>query len=177
MALGVLDPETGKPTPIFDAIKAVRMAKLDQDSWQVQRDKMLKTCSQCHSPRYVREQLEMGDSIMSKADRLMAEAITTVAGLYKDGLIEKPESYPSNYPFLLTFMHTNGENWDTGFDKLSYIDQVLVEMYMKHRMRAYQAFFHVNPDYAYWYGWNEMTKDLGEIKELERTMRATHTKK
>jgi len=177
MALGVLDPETGKPTPIFDAVKAVRMAKLDQESWQVQRDKMLKTCSQCHSPRYAREQLEMGDSIMSKADRLMAEAITTVAGLYKDGLIEKPDSYPSNFPFLFTFMHTNGENWDTGFDKLSYIDQVLVEMYMKHRMRAYQAFFHVNPDYAYWYGWNEMTKDLGEIKELERTMRATHTKK
>lgn len=29
-------------------------------------------------------------------------------------------------------------------------------------------------DYAYWYGWNEMTKDLGEIKELARTMRAQH---
>ena len=49
-------------------------------------------------------------------------------------------------------------------------------MYMKHRMRAYQGFFHVNPDYAYWYGWNEMTKDLGEIQELARAMRATHGK-
>jgi hypothetical protein len=47
-------------------------------------------------------------------------------------------------------------------------------MYMKHRMRTYQAHFHVNPDYAYWYGWAMMTKDLGEIKELDRTMRATH---
>jgi hypothetical protein len=34
----------------------------------------------------------------------------------------------------------------------------------------------VNPDYAYWYGWNEMTKDLGEIQELAKTMRATHGK-
>lgn len=173
-ALGVLDPETGNPTPILDAVKAVRMAKLDQESWQAERDKMLKTCGQCHSAKYVKEQLDMGDSIMSKADRLMAEAIETVAGLYKEGIIAKPAGYPANYPFLLTFMHTNGESWDKNLDKLSYIDQVLVQMYMKHRMRAYQAFFHVNPDYAYWYGWNEMTKDLGEIKELAKSMRAQH---
>ena len=176
MALGVLDPETGNPTPIFDAVKAFRMAKLDQESWQKERDKMLKTCSQCHSQNYAQKQLEMGDSIMRKADRLMAEAINTVAALYKDGIIEKPANYPANYPFLLTFMHTNGERWDKGLDKLSYIDQVLVQMYMKHRMRAYQGFFHVNPDYAYWYGWNEMTKDLGEIKELAKSMRAQHKK-
>ena len=174
MALGVLDPETGDPTPILDAVKAVRMAKLDQESWQKERDKMLKVCGNCHSSHYAKEQLDAGDSIMMKADRLMAEAITTVAALYKDGLIEKPANYPANYPFLLTFMHTNGERWDKDLDKLSYIDQVLVEMYMKHRMRTYQGFFHVNPDYAYWYGWNEMTKDLGEIKELAKTMRAVH---
>jgi len=77
-ALGVLDPETGNPTPILDAVKAVRMAKLDQESWQKERDKMLKTCQQCHSASYAKEQLDMGDSIMMKADRLMAEAITTV---------------------------------------------------------------------------------------------------
>ena len=86
-ALGVLDPATGNPTPILDAVKAVRMAKLDQESWQKERHKMLANCSKCHSEKYVREQLEMGDSIMSKADRLMAEAITTVTGLYEDGLI------------------------------------------------------------------------------------------
>ncbi len=172
-ALGVLDPKTGQPTPILDAVKAVDMARLDQQSWQKERDKMLKICSQCHSSAYAKEQLDMGDSIMMKADRLMAEAITTVAGLYEDGLIKKPAGYPANYPFLLMFMHTNGTAWNKDLDKLSYIDQVLVQMYMKHRMRAYQGFFHVNPDYAYWYGWNEMTKDLGEIKELARVMRAT----
>ncbi len=175
-ALGVLDPETGKPTPILDAVKAVDMARLDQESWQKERDKMLKICSRCHSSEYAKEQLDMGDSIMAKADRLMAEAINTVAALYKDGIIKKPASYPANFPFLLTFMHTNGTPWNKDLDKLSYIDQVLCQMYMKHRMRAYQGFFHVNPDYAYWYGWNEMTKDLGEIKELARTMRATHGK-
>ncbi len=175
-ALGVLDPETGKPTAILDAVKAVKMAKLDQASWQKERDKMLKTCTQCHAEDYARKQLEMGDAILAKADRLMAEAIETVAALYKDGIIRKPAGYPHNYPFLLTFMHTNGAAWDQDLDKLSYIDQLLVQMYMKHRMRAYQAFFHVNPDYAYWYGWNMMTEDLGEIKALAKTMRAEQKK-
>jgi hypothetical protein len=176
-ALGVLNPETRKPTAILDAVKAVDMARLDQESWQKERDKMIKTCSRCHSENYAKEQLAMGDSILQKSDRLMAEAIETVAALYKDGIIKKPEGYPHNYPFLLTFMHTNGANWNEKLDKLSYIDQLLVQMYMEHRMRAYQAFFHVNPDYAYWYGWNEMTKDLGEIKEQAARMRATHKKK
>ncbi len=173
-ALGVLNPETGEPTAILDAVKAVDMARLDEASWQKERDKMLKVCSECHSAAYAKEQLDMGDSILTKADRLMAEAIETVAGLYKDGIIKKPESYPFNYPFILALMHTNGTNWDENLDSLSYIDQVLLQMYFKHRMRAYQGFFHVNPDYAYWYGWNMMTQDLGEIKHLAKSMRADH---
>ena len=173
-ALGVLNPATGEPTAILDAVKALDMARLDQESWETERNKMIKICSGCHSEQYARTQLESGDAILQKADRLMAEAITTVAGLYEDGIITKPAGYPYNYPFLLTFMHTNGAAWNENLDGLSYIDQVLLEMYMKHRMRAYQAFFHVNPDYAYWYGWNEMTQDLGEIKELAKLLRASH---
>lgn len=175
-ALGVLDPKTGEPTAILDAVKEYDMARLDQASWEKERNKMLDTCTQCHSRQYAKEQLDMGDAILTKADRLMAEAIETVAALYKEGIIQKPEGYPHNYPFLLTFMHTNGARWDENLDGLSYIDQVLVRMYMKHRMRAYQAFFHVNPDYAYWYGWNMMTEDLGEIKALAKNMRKLHNR-
>lgn len=175
-ALGVLNPETGEPTAILDAVKEYDMVRLDQASWEKERNKMLDICTQCHSRQYAREQLDMGDAILAKADRLMAEAIETVAALYKDGIIRKPEGYPHNYPFLLTFMHTNGARWDEKLDELSHIDQVLVRMYMKHRMRAYQAFFHVNPDYAYWYGWNMMTEDLGEIKALAKKMRKLHNK-
>jgi hydroxylamine dehydrogenase len=175
-ALGVIDPESGETTPLLDVVLSVDMVRADQASWDKERNKMLKTCTQCHSKSYAKEQLDMGDSILGKTDRLMAEAIETVAALYKEGIIEKPASYPFNYPFLLTFMHTNGANWNEDLDKLSHIDQILVRMYMKHRMRAYQAFFHVNHDYAYWYGWNMMTEDLGEVKELARTMRATHKK-
>ena len=173
-ALAVLNPETGEPGPVLNAVKAVDLARLDQESWQKERDKMIKVCSGCHSESYAKERLALGDSMMPKLDRMMADAIETVAALYKDGLIKKPADYPFNYPFLLTFMETGGAEGRKDFNKISYIDQVLLQMYMKHRMRAYQGFFHVNPDYAYWYGYAEMTKDLGEIKELAKTMRATH---
>jgi len=172
-ALGVIDPATGKTTDLLNTVVSVDMVRATQEDWQQERDKMLNTCSDCHSRQYAKEQLDMGDSILLKSDRLMAEAIETVAALYQDGIIKKPASYPFNYPFLLSFMHTNGANWNET-EGLSAIDQVLLRMYMKHRMRAYQAFFHVNPDYAYWYGWNMMTEDLGEIKELAKILRATH---
>jgi uncharacterized CHY-type Zn-finger protein len=171
-ALGVLDPETGKPTALLEAVKTLDLARLTEGAWQTQREKMINTCTHCHSGSYARLQLEMGDSMIRKSDRLMAEAIEIVAGLYKDGIIQKPEAYPFNYPNLLFFMRTGGGN----LRGLSHIDQLLLEMYLKHRMRTFQAFFHINPDYAYWYGWAAMVKDLGEIQEAARTMRATHSK-
>ncbi len=169
-ALGVLNPITGEPTARLEAVKSVDMVRLTEEAWSTEREKMIKVCSNCHAERYAREQLSMGDTMMMKTDRLLAEAIEIVAGLYKDGIIKKPDNYSFAYPDFLYFMHTGGGD----MKKLSYIDQVLFQMYMKHRMRTYQAFFHVNPDYAYWYGWGMMVKDLGEIKELAETMRASH---
>jgi len=169
-ALGVLNPETGQPTARLEVVKAVDLARLTEEAWKTEREKMITTCSKCHSERYVRTQLEMGDTMMKKADRLMADAIETVSALYKDGIIKKPANYSFAYPDLLYFMQTGGGD----LKKLSYIDQILFQMYMKDRMRTYQAFFHMNPDYAYWYGWAMMVEDLGEIKELAQTMRATH---
>jgi hypothetical protein len=162
-ALGVLNPQTGEPTARLEAVKAVDLARLTEEAWRTEREKMVGRCKHCHSEQYARKQLTMGDTMMMKADRLMAEAIETVAALYKDGIIKKPDNYAFAYPDLLYFMQTGG----------SHIDQVLFEMYMKHRMRTYQAFFHVNPDYAYWYGWAMMVKDLDKIKELAETIRAT----
>ena len=175
-ALAVLNPETGEPGPVYPAVAAVDLARLDKESFDKERNKMISICSECHSEAYATERLNLGDSFFPEIDRMMADGIETVAALYKDGIIEKPADYPFNYPFLLAFMETGGAAGRKDFNKLSFIDQVLLQMYMKHRMRAYQGFFHINPDYAYWYGYAEMTKDLGEIKELAKTMRATHHK-
>ncbi len=157
--LGVLDPE-GKPTPRLEVVKAARVARLTQEEWQIQRDKMLKTCSQCHSPRFAKGELEKGDNMIKEADRLMAEALRIVAGLYQDGIINKPASYAYAFPDLLTF-----------HDAPTVIEQKLFLMFLEHRMRAFQGSFHANPDYALWYGWSEMQRDLSEIKERAAELR------
>jgi len=159
-ALGVLDPE-GNTTARLDVVKAADLARLTEEDWQTEREKMIKTCKKCHSEKYARGELEKGDQMIKKADRLIAQAINIVADLYKDGILKKPAHYTYAYPDFLHFYQTGG----------SYIEQVLFKMYMKHRMRTYQGVFHANPDYAYWYGWAPMTKDLDEIKKLAGGLR------
>jgi hypothetical protein len=39
-------------------------------------------------------------------------------------------------------------------------------------MRAFQGSFHASDDYAMWYGWSELQRDLTEIKELAVGMRS-----
>lgn len=86
-ALGVLNPETGEPTARLEAVMAIDLARLSENAWSSEREKMIRTCSKCHSESYAREQSGMGDAIMQKTDRLMAEAIDIVAALYRDGII------------------------------------------------------------------------------------------
>ena len=47
-------------------------------------------------------------------------------------------------------------------------------MFLEHRMRAFQGVFHANPDYALWYGWSEMQRDLTQIRELAAQARRDH---
>ncbi|MBN2467627.1 MAG: cytochrome C [Deltaproteobacteria bacterium] len=159
-ALGVLDP-AGNPTARLDVVKSVDLVRLTEEDWKHEREKMVKTCKQCHSEQYARQELEKGDVMIKKADRLMAEAITTVADLYQDGILKKPDHYAYAYPDFLHFYETGG----------SHIEQVLFTMYMKHRMRTYQGVFHASPDYAYWYGWAAMVKDLDQVKEMAAFLR------
>ena len=157
--LGVLDPE-GKPTGRLEVVKAAAVARLTQEDWQKERDKMLKACNQCHSYNFAKGELEKGDRMIRETDRLMAEGIRVVAGLYKDGLLPKPASYAFAFPDLLTF-----------HDAPTEIEQKLFVMFLEHRMRAFQGTFHMNPDYALWYGWSEMRRDLTEIKTVAAEMR------
>jgi hydroxylamine dehydrogenase len=75
--------------------------------------------------------------------------------------VPKPKNYAHAFPDLLTF-----------HDAPTVIEQRLFVMFLEHRMRAFQGTFHMNPDYALWYGWSEMQRDLTEIKTLASEMRA-----
>jgi hypothetical protein len=107
--------------------------------------------------------MQKGDDMIREADHLMAAAIREVAGLYKTGALRKSAAYAAPFPDLLTF-----------HDAPTAIEQKLFVMFLEHRMRAFQGTFHANPDYALWYGWSEMKRDLTEIKELAVSLRRDH---
>jgi len=164
-ALGVLDPD-GKPTGRLDVVKVANVARLTQGDWQKERDKMVKTCNRCHSGNFAKGELAKGDRMIKDADHLMAEGIRIIAGLYKEGVLPKPKNYAYPFPDLLTF-----------HDAPTVIEQKLFVMFLEHRMRAFQGTFHANPEYALWYGWSEMQRDLTEIKEMAAEIREKAQKK
>jgi hypothetical protein len=80
--------------------------------------------------------------------------------LYKDGVLQRPQSYAYTFPDRLAF-----------HDSPTVVEQKLFVMFLEHRMRTLQGTFHANPDYALWYGWSEMQRDLTEIKSLASHLR------
>jgi uncharacterized CHY-type Zn-finger protein len=163
-AIGVLDP-AGNPTARLDIVKGAQVARLTQEDWQKERDKMTATCNQCHSASFAKSELQKGDQMIKEADHLMAEAIRVVAGLYKDGTLAKPKSYSYAFPDLLTFN-----------DAPTPIETQLFVMFLENRNRAFQGSFHASPDYEWWYGYSELQRNLTEIKfkaeELRRIGKA-----
>jgi len=156
--LGVLDPE-GNPTPRLEIVKAGKVARLTKEAFEAERKRFTDICRQCHSPNFVTQNMKNADMMIKEADKLLAEAIEIIAGLYRDNIIELKNDH-TKYPDLLTFYDVNTQ-----------IEQILYEMFMDHRMKTYQGAFHLNYDYSTWYGYAKMKKDLVEIKELAKEMR------
>ncbi len=157
--LGVLDAD-GNPTARLDVVKAGKVARLTKEEFDAERERFVTVCRQCHGPSFVAANFENADKMVKEADKLFAEAIEIVAGLYQDGVIGDGET---KYPDLLAF-------YDVG----TKIEQTLYEMFMDHRMKAFQGGFHMNPDYATWYGYAKLKKDVVEIRELASHMRSEH---
>jgi hypothetical protein len=158
-ALGVLD-EKGNPTARLDLVKAGKVARLTKEDFQKERDKMIRVCSQCHSASYAKGQLDAADMVVRDSDKIMAEAIRLVQGLYRDGTLKKPADW-AFAPDLLQF-----------YEAKSTIEQDLYVMFLEYRMRAFEGAFHMNPDYMHWYGWAPMKETLQKMKDEAEKLRA-----
>ena len=163
IGLGVLTPD-GKPTPRLDLVKVGKLARLSTEEWQAERDRMIGVCTGCHARAFAQQNLDAADSIIKESDKLVAEAIDIVEGLYNDGILERPKDRPP-VPDLLRFYEVKYP-----------IEEKLYTMFLEHRMRSFQGAFHMNPDYQHWYGWAEMKRDLAEIREEAAQLRAAHGK-
>ncbi len=158
-ALGVMD-EKGNPTARLDVVKAGKVARLTKEEFQKERERMLNVCSNCHGTSYAKKQLEAGDMVIKDVDKIFAEAIRTVQGLYRDGILQKPANW-TTAPDLLQF-----------YEAKSSIEQDLYLMFLEYRMRTFQGAFHMNPDYMHWYGWAPMKETFQKIKDEAARLRA-----
>jgi len=161
-ALGSLDPE-GKPTARAEGSKPLDMARPTPAAWLAEREKMVRACKQCHSEGFARRDLAKGDQTIREADHLAAEAIRTVAALYRDGVLKKPASYAHAFPDLLTLR-----------DAPTPIELRLLEMFLVHRRFTIQGAFHGSPLHAFDSGWSEMRVDLMEINAMAEELRRGH---
>lgn len=153
--LGVLDA-AGKPTDRLELVKKLKMARLSKEAFDAERQRFVGVCNQCHTPAFVTANFINADRMLKNADTLFAEAIEIVAGLKGEGLIGDGPGYPD----LLSLYEVDTR-----------IETVLFDMFMDHRTKAFQAGFHMNPDYATWYGYAGLKKDLVEIKEIAKSLR------
>ena len=142
-APGVLDAQ-GKPTPRYDVVVAGRMARLTPEAWQAERDRMVAICAGCHARGFAADQLARADRVIRESDRVAAEAIDIVEGLYRDQVLPAPKERPAS-PDLLRF-----------YEVTDPIEETLYFMFLEHRMRSFQGAFHLNPDYQHWYGWADL---------------------
>jgi len=158
-SLGVLD-DKGNPAARFDIVKAGKVMRLTKEEFHEKRVKITAVCAKCHGTAYAKGQLDAADEVIKDADKVMAEAITVVQDLYKDGILQKPAGWHLA-PDLLQF-----------FEAKSMVEQDLYVMFFGYRMRAFQGAFHMNPDYMHWYGWAPMKETLQNIKDEAAKLRA-----
>jgi len=157
-ALGVLDRQ-GNPTERLDVVKTAKVARLTREEFDAQRKRMAAVCTECHSARYAAEALAAGDRLIRESDRIFADAIRTVKGLYDEGILAKPADW-KYAPDLLQF-----------YEAKSTAEQELYLMFMEYRMRTFEGAFHANPDYTHWYGWAKLKEASERLKEDAERLR------
>lgn len=162
-ALGVLDGD-GQPTARLEAVKAARMASFDRQAFDDSRRRMLAICAGCHGSAFAGRQLDAADDVIRDSDRVMAEAIRVVQGLYRDGTLRRPEHWLTA-PDILQFYEARSE-----------VERELYLMFMEYRMRSIQGAFHFNPDYAHWYGWAPLKSSAAKVLEAAAKLRADAAK-
>ena len=163
-AAGVLDSNL-QPTERFVEIVVQGRAARGPDEFNMLRTKMKNTCNECHSKGFVQEHFVASDNVIKAADREFAKAIAAVQGLYKDGILEKPEGWDFA-PDLLQY-----------YDAKTSVEQELYLIMLEYRQRAFQGAFHASNDYMHWYGWAPLKTAVNNILQEVEQMRAEHAAK
>jgi hydroxylamine dehydrogenase len=149
--LGVYDAD-GNPTPGLDAVLSAKMLRSSHAQWSDQRDKMIRTCSQCHSGNFAKTHLENTDQLLKEADGMVSQAIETVADLYRRGIIRPGKGQP-NFP-----------NLGVLYEARTPIEQDLYRMIIDQRGVLVHGAFHMDPCFVTWEGQAALKQSLLSIR-------------
>ncbi|MBE0522227.1 MAG: hypothetical protein IBX39_08210 [Candidatus Methanoperedenaceae archaeon] len=141
---------------------------ITREDFNAGRASMLSICSRCHSESFARDVLEGADEIKRQSDAKVGEAIKIISDLYNDGLLDPmPENRPLN-PVTGNKLTLTGHQT---YSNTSGIEAEFFEMYKYALIHAWKGAYHMNPDYAHWYGWAQLNLDLDKIKAEDRRLR------
>lgn len=141
---------------------------ITQDDFNAGRAKMLTICTRCHSTSFATDVLEQADEIKRQADSRAGEAIKIIKDLEKDGLLSPmPANRPPN-PVTGDQLPLTGQQT---YSNTSRIEAEFFELYKYALIHSWKGAYHMNPDYAHWYGWAQLNLQLEKIKGEDRTLR------
>ncbi len=163
-AAGVLDAALQPTQRFVDAVVQAEVAR-GPETFNKERKRMKAICSNCHSKPYVDDFFKSSDDVLKRVDHVFAKGIQVVQGLYKDGILTKPEGWEYG-PDLLMY-----------YDAKTAIEQELFMIVLEYKQRAFQGAFHASNDYMHWYGWAPLNRAVNEIVEEGKKLRFEHAVK
>jgi len=150
---------TGETPPVpMQTFDPARMAR--------ERETMLARCDACHMRRLSRRALDDADKIKQHADRLVAEGVRIVEGLYRDGLLDPMPETRIAHP---TAGHTLAAA--AAFENQSDPERLFFFLTQFAHSITFKAAYHQSPDYLQWHGIASLKSKLDELRALERRIR------
>ena len=121
---------------------------------------MIEVCGECHSRLFAREKMQEVDRIIMKADKVMADAIRIVEGLYTENILPRSMEKPPHFPDLLGF-HTSPNR----------LEERLLTMFFRNRLIMLHGAFHNNPDFTTNDGWVKLKRGYHEIQHMAQELK------
>ena len=163
-SFGIARGPVGTGSQVVD-LKEVPISKAEEEN---RRKEMIGVCTQCHSRRFAKEQLENADQVKGEGFQLQEKGKEVIRRVEKEGLL-----YPSIAERL---PHpTEGRQLVLADPQLyigtSQIERLFFTMFKFHNIRVWKSGYHFSPVYTHGHGWSEMQMDLIDIQEEAKKLR------
>lgn len=125
------------------------------------REEMMKICSACHAPGFVRRELERDDAVRSQSLVILKEAEKIIWDLNDRKLLDPMPDQRPPHPLSGPRLVTDAQML---YEDTSHIERIFFKMKKYDYARTVKGAYHQNPAYTHWYGNAELKMDLVDIK-------------